>query len=105
MLPGRGKDEKNMNLSVESLIILLIVGGLVGVIAQKLAGYSRGGCLTSIALGFIGALIGSWAVKQFRLPEIYVLRIGDTSFPIVWAIIGAAVFVALLGLLTRRRYL
>ena len=94
-----------MNLSVESLIILLIVGGLVGVIAQKLAGYSRGGCLTSVALGFIGALIGSWAVKQFSLPEIYVLRIGNTSFPIVWAIIGAAVFVAVLGLLTRRRYL
>ena len=93
-----------MNLSVESLIILLMVGGLVGVIAQKLAGYSRGGCLTSIAIGFIGALIGSWAVKQFRLPEIYILKIGDTSFPIIWAIIGAAVFVAILGLLTRRRY-
>jgi len=76
-----------MNLSVESLIILLIVGGLVGVIAQKLAGYSRGGCLTSIAIGFIGALIGSWAVKQFRLPEIFTLRIGDTSFPIVWGFI------------------
>jgi uncharacterized membrane protein YeaQ/YmgE (transglycosylase-associated protein family) len=94
-----------LNLSVESLIILLIVGGLVGVIGQKLAGYSRGGCLTSIAIGFIGALIGSWAVKQFRLPEIYVLKIGHTSLPIVWAIIGAAVLVAILGLLTRRRYL
>lgn len=93
-----------MNLGVETLIILLIVGGLVGVIAQKLAGYSRGGCLTSIAIGFIGALIGSWAVKQFGLPEIYVLKIGNTSFPIVWAIIGAAVLVAVLGLLTRRRY-
>jgi uncharacterized membrane protein YeaQ/YmgE (transglycosylase-associated protein family) len=93
-----------MNLTLENLIILLIVGGLVGVIGQKLAGYSRGGCLTSIALGFIGALIGSWAVKQFGLPEIYVLKIGQTSFPIVWAIIGAAVLVAVLGLLTRRRY-
>lgn len=93
-----------MNLSVENLIILLIVGGLVGLIAQKLVGYSRGGCLTSIAIGFIGALIGSWAVKQFGLPEIYVLKIGNTSIHIVWAIIGAAVFVAVLGLLTRRRY-
>lgn len=92
-----------MNLSVESLVILLIVGGLVGVIAQRLAGYSRGGCLTSIAIGFIGALIGSWAVKQFGLPEIYVLKIADTSLPIVWAIIGAAVFVGILGVLTRRR--
>jgi len=93
-----------MNMSLESLIILLIVGGLVGLIAQRLAGYSRAGCLTSIALGFIGALIGSWAVKQFDLPEIYVLKIAHTSIPIVWAIIGAAALVALLGLLKRRRY-
>jgi len=92
-----------MNLSVESLIILLIVGALVGIIAQRLVGSLRGGLLTSIALGFIGALIGSWAVKQFGLPEIYVLKIGHTSFPIVWAIIGAAVLVAILGLLTKRR--
>jgi len=92
-----------MNLSVESLIILLIVGALVGIIAQRLVGSLRGGLLTSIALGFIGALIGSWAVKQFGLPEIYVLKIGHTSFPIVWAIIGAAVLVAFLGLLSRRR--
>jgi uncharacterized membrane protein YeaQ/YmgE (transglycosylase-associated protein family) len=92
-----------MNMSVESLIILLIVGGLVGVIAQKLVGYSRGGCVTSIAIGIIGAFIGSWAVKQFRLPEIYMLRVGNTSFPIVWAIIGAAALVGLLGLLKRRR--
>lgn len=92
-----------MNLSVESLIILLIVGGLVGLIGQKLAGVSRGGLLTAIAIGFIGALIGSWAVKQFGLPEIYMLKVGHTSFPIIWAIIGAAVLVAILGLLTRRR--
>lgn len=92
-----------MNLTVESLIILLIVAGLAGAIGQWLGGYSRGGCLTSVALGFIGALIGSWAVKQFALPEIYVLKVGHTNFPIIWAIIGAALFVAALGLLTRRR--
>lgn len=92
-----------MNLTVESLIILLIVAGLVGAVGQWIGGYSRGGCLTSIALGFIGALIGSWAVKQFRLPEIYMLKVGDTNFPIIWAIIGAALLVAALGLLNRRR--
>ena len=92
-----------MNLNIESLIILLIVGGLVGLIAQRIVGYSRGGCLTSIALGFIGALIGTWAVKQFGLPEIYVLKISHTSFPIVWAIIGAVVLVAIFALLKRRR--
>ena len=31
--------EETVNYSVESFIILLIVGGLVGVVVQKLAGY------------------------------------------------------------------
>ena len=34
------------------LVILLIVAGVCGGIAQGLAGYSRRGCLVSIALGF-----------------------------------------------------
>ncbi|MBI3650242.1 MAG: GlsB/YeaQ/YmgE family stress response membrane protein [Acidobacteria bacterium] len=92
-------------MTIESFIILLLVAGVIGAIGQKLTGYSRGGCLTSIALGFIGALLGSWAVKQFNLPEIYTLKVAHTSFPIIWAIIGAAVFVGVLGLLTRRRML
>jgi hypothetical protein len=37
-----------MNISLESLIILLIVAGLVGAIGQRLAGSSRGGLSTSI---------------------------------------------------------
>jgi uncharacterized membrane protein YeaQ/YmgE (transglycosylase-associated protein family) len=94
--------EKIMNITLESLIILLIVAGLVGAIGQALAGYSRGGLLTSIVLGFIGALIGTWVARQFRLPEIFVLQIGRTTFPVVWAIIGAALFVAFLGLMNRR---
>jgi uncharacterized membrane protein YeaQ/YmgE (transglycosylase-associated protein family) len=92
-----------MNLTLESLVILFIVAGLTGVIAQRMVGYSHSGCLTSVAIGFIGGLIGTWAVKQFGLPVIYLLHVGTTPFPIVWAIIGAAVLVALLGLLRGRR--
>ncbi len=93
-----------MNLNLETIIILLIVAGLTGWIGQRIAGYSHRGCLTSVALGFIGAVIGSWAVKQFGLPIIWALHVGHTSFPVVWAIIGAALVVAVLGLLTSRRY-
>ncbi|MEK7834268.1 MAG: GlsB/YeaQ/YmgE family stress response membrane protein [Acidobacteriota bacterium] len=92
-------------MSLESLIVLLIVAGLAGAIGQWLAGYSRGGLITSIALGFIGAFLGIWIAKQFRLPTLYTLQIGNTNFPIIWAIIGAALFVAILGLLKKRRYI
>jgi uncharacterized membrane protein YeaQ/YmgE (transglycosylase-associated protein family) len=86
-----------MNLTLESLIILLIVGTLTGWIAERIMG-SRRGLLATAALGFVGAVIGTWAVRQFELPAIWTLHVGHTSFPVVWAIIGAAVVQALLGL-------
>jgi uncharacterized membrane protein YeaQ/YmgE (transglycosylase-associated protein family) len=90
-------------MSLMEFIVLLVVAGVVGAIGQSLAGFSRAGCLGSIALGFIGALIGMWLGRSLGLPELFVIHIGGTSFPIVWSIIGSALFVAGLGLLTRGR--
>jgi uncharacterized membrane protein YeaQ/YmgE (transglycosylase-associated protein family) len=85
------------------LLILLLVAGVCGALGQAISGYSRGGCLVSIALGFIGALLGMWLAPKLHLPELYMLQIGGTKFPIVWSIIGATIFVAIIGLITRRR--
>ena len=84
------------------LLILLLVAGVCGALGQAIAGYSRGGCLVSIALGFVGALLGLWLARVMGLPELFPVRIGTTNFPIIWAIIGSALFVAVLTLLTRR---
>ncbi len=85
------------------IVILLIVAGVVGAIGQSIAGFSRTGCLGSIALGFIGALVGMWLSRSLRLPLLFVIRIDGTSFPVIWSIIGAALFVAVIGFLARRR--
>jgi uncharacterized membrane protein YeaQ/YmgE (transglycosylase-associated protein family) len=90
-------------MTLTDLIILLLVAGLCGAIGRSISGYSHGGCLVSIALGFIGALIGLWLARTLRLPELFSVHIGTTSFPIIWSIIGSALFVALITLLTRRR--
>jgi uncharacterized membrane protein YeaQ/YmgE (transglycosylase-associated protein family) len=58
--------------------------------------------LVSIALGFVGAIVGMWLARTMGLPELFAVRIGTTNFPIVWSIIGAALFVAIISLLTRR---
>ena len=84
-------------------VILLVVAGVCGAIGQAITGYTSGGCLMSIALGFIGALVGVWLSRTMGLPQLFVVEVGGTTFPIVWSIIGGALFVAVLGLVTRRR--
>ncbi len=89
-------------MSVVEFLLLLLIAGICGSVAQGLVGYSQGGCLVSIALGFIGALFGSWLARQAGLPEILNIQLGDRSFPIVWSIIGAALFAAVLAVISRR---
>ncbi len=89
-------------MTLVELLILLLVAGICGSIGQALAGYSRGGCLVSVALGFVGALLGSWLARVMGLPVLLTIGAG-TSFPIIWSIIGAALFVAVLGALRRGR--
>jgi uncharacterized membrane protein YeaQ/YmgE (transglycosylase-associated protein family) len=76
-------------------LVLLVVAAFCGSIGAALAGYSGRGYLTSIILGFIGALIGTWFSK--------ILGIGDFlyyhSIPIFWSIVGSAIFVAVVSLL------
>jgi uncharacterized membrane protein YeaQ/YmgE (transglycosylase-associated protein family) len=90
-------------MSVIDVIILLLVAGLCGALGQAISGFSRGGLLVSIALGFIGALLGLWIARAADLPELLMLDFGEVKFPIIWSIIGATLFVAVVGLLTRRR--
>ena len=55
-----------------------------------------------MVLGFIGTLVGPWIAHQLKLPEPFMLHISGQSFPVLWSIIGAAVFVALIHLISRR---
>jgi uncharacterized membrane protein YeaQ/YmgE (transglycosylase-associated protein family) len=90
-------------MTILDLVVLLVIAGICGALGQAISGFSRGGCLVSIALGFVGALLGMWLARQLGLPEIFAIQIGTTSFPIVWSIIGSALFVAVIALLTRSR--
>lgn len=89
-------------MTIISFLLLLLVAGICGAVGKALVGYGRGGFLTSIALGLIGALVGIWLAGQLGLRELFTVRIGGETFPILWSIMGAALFVALLSLLTRR---
>lgn len=91
-----------MHFSLLGLLVLLIVAAVCGAIGRAIAGGSTGGCLVSIAVGFIGALLGVWLASRLRLPEVFVISIDGHPFPVVWSIIGAALFVAVVHLISGR---
>ena len=93
-----------MSMSLVDLLLLLLVAGICGALGQAISGYSRGGILVSIALGFIGALLGMWIARALNLPEPFMVQIEGTNFPVIWSIIGSALFVAVLSLFTRPTY-
>jgi len=93
-----------MTLTLPGLIVLIVIAAICGAVGKALAGGAQGGLVVSIALGFIGALLGPWVARQLSLAEPFVLHVSGQTFPIVWSIIGAALFVALLHLVSGRRW-
>jgi uncharacterized membrane protein YeaQ/YmgE (transglycosylase-associated protein family) len=93
-----------MEISLPALLLLIVIAAVCGAIGQAIAGTARGGLITSIALGFIGALLGPWVARLLKLPEPFMVTIGGHPFPVLWSIIGAALFVAIIHLFSRRRW-
>jgi uncharacterized membrane protein YeaQ/YmgE (transglycosylase-associated protein family) len=90
-------------MTLTGFIILVIIAAICGSLGQAIAGYSRGGCLVAAVVGFIGALLGMWLGQQLGLPEILPITIDGETFPILWSIIGSALFSAVLSLLSGSR--
>ena len=92
-----------MTLTLSGLIVLIVIAAICGAVGRAIAGGGPGGLIASVALGFIGALIGPWIAHTLGLSEPFVLRVSGQSFPIVWSIVGAALCVAVLHLASGRR--
>lgn len=92
-----------MAMSIPSLLLLIVIAAVCGALGKAIAGSVRGGLIVSIVLGFIGALLGPWVARLLKLPEPFMVTIGGQPFPVLWSIIGAALFVAMIHLISRRR--
>ena len=90
-------------MTLVGFLLLLVIAGLSGGIAQAMVGFSRSGCFVSIAVGFIGAFFGWWISRFLGLPPLLVITIQGEHFPIVWAIIGGTIFVTIINMVTGKR--
>jgi uncharacterized membrane protein YeaQ/YmgE (transglycosylase-associated protein family) len=90
-------------MGIIDFVLFLVIAAVCGSVGMALAGYNNKGCLASTAVGFIGAIIGTWIARWLGLPEIFNINLGGAQFPIIWSIIGAVVFSLPLSLLFGRR--
>lgn len=90
-------------MTLIGFVILVVVAAIAGSLGMAITGYSRGGCLFSAIVGFLGAFIGMWVARQFGLPELIPITVEGETFPVVWSIIGSAILSILLGALVRGR--
>jgi len=88
-------------MTLFGFLILLLIAAICGGVGQSIAGYNVGGCLVSIVVGFIGAYIGLWVAGKMGLPDFFTVNIEGKPFPIIWAIIGSAIFTFFVALLRR----
>ena len=93
-----------MTFTLTELLLLILIAAVCGAVGRAIAGGPRGGLIVSTVVGFIGALIGPWIAHQLRLSEPLVIRVDGHPFGVLWAIIGAALFVAIIHLVSGRRY-
>jgi uncharacterized membrane protein YeaQ/YmgE (transglycosylase-associated protein family) len=93
-----------MEPSPVSILLYFLIAAAAGGLGRAIAGGTRGGCLVSIVLGFIGSMLGSWLARKAKLPDLFVIRLpGGLDFPFLWAVIGAALFVAVVVMLSGGR--
>ena len=86
-----------MTLTLTGLLVLLIIAGICGALGRALGSGTGGGFIVSIAVGFVGALIGMFLAGALGLPEVLSLSVDGRPFPILWSIIGGALLVALVN--------
>ena len=92
---------KLITMTLIGFLVLLAIAAICGAIGQSLAGYDLGGCLVSIIVGFIGAYLGMWLAGKMGLPEFFTINIEGKPFPIIWSVIGSALFTLIVALVRR----
>lgn len=91
-------------MTVLGFLLLIVIGAICGGIAERIVGYSPGGFLVSVAVGFMGAWIGGWLAVAAHLPPGFVVRVDGHAFDVVWTVLGSILLLLIVSLFRRSPY-
>ena len=91
-----------------ALLILLVIAGICGAIAELIVGFSPGGFMVSIIIGVIGAYLGTAVARYLNLPAfpLLTIQVGSQSIELIPAVLGSVLFLLIISLFrgaSRRR--
>ena len=82
-------------------LLVALIAIVCGSLAQFTSGFSKGGLLVNIGVGFLGAMAGVVISRMLNAPTIYDLKYRMIDFPIIYSIIGCTLFLAAIGFLIK----
>lgn len=92
-------------MNLVELLILLVIAGICGVVAEWIVGFSPGGFVVSIVVGLVGAYLGSWLAGRLNFPSLLPVSafglsstMGLLNFDIIWSILGAIILLLIISL-------
>ncbi len=83
-------------MTIEALIVWLVIGAVAGWLAGLLMKGYGFGLIGNIVVGIVGALVAGWL-----LPRIGLVLVGGIVAEIINAVIGAVIFLAVIGLVKK----
>ena len=90
-----------MHLTSESLLVMLLVGGIVGWLAGLIMRGSGYGVIGDIIIGLLGAVVGSYLLQVMNVPVHTGHPVADKA---VVAFIGAVVLMFVIGFFRPRTF-
>ncbi|MBK9712257.1 MAG: GlsB/YeaQ/YmgE family stress response membrane protein [Kouleothrix sp.] len=82
------------------VLMLLVIAGICGAIAQWIVAFSPGNLLVSIIVGVIGAYLGALIGGVFPIPLLFPIGVGTVEFSLIWAVVGSGLLLLLLRVLS-----
>lgn len=85
-----------LTVAAASLAVALVCAYLT----QSIVGFTRGGFLISVIMSFLAAVLAGQVAEDLGFPEVATIQIAEETFPIFWAVMGAAAAAMVVGILT-----
>lgn len=84
---------------LKDFIGLLVIAGICGFLGSQLMGARKTNIAVVIIVGFVGAIVGKFVYQFFHLPPLWIVHLGGSPFPVVWAVIGSVIVVGIFSLM------